>query len=603
MKHLIFLFFFAVSLTMFGEDNKLYTNPVLHPDNYPNVSSAADPFVFKDTDGTYYCYVTGGGFPVFSSRDLVNWTHRGNAFPRSRAKWANINFWAPEVVKIGDTYYLNYTGAVSDPEPKRIGLATSKSPVGPFDDVSTEPFYSLGAKGCIDSHIFIDDDGRTFLYYSLALRENIVNGVNRSEIWVIELKPDLSGFIGEAKQLFYPTLPWENNVAEAPAMVKRNGIYYLMYSGNGYANAKYAVGYATSSSPMGPFVKYSKNPILINGNLGPTVTGTGHHSVTTSPDGTELICVYHSHINLSALGGGPRKVHIDRMGFTSDGVIYINGPTITPQAYPSFTQKTPMGDLWFDVDFSSEEWMGYFNEAGYDFKAITPGQHLNFEEGTTFVLEDINGFNFNANAFREATPFTSVCGKTFEYSIRLRQNNNPTYIEFPEVNNAKQIILYVQNPNTASNMNNLTLEKKNAEGKWEIVTQWSVPALNLLSTDSDYELACNINIEEPVTLRVYRQEDRFLKIFRIMLEKYNTGSSIKSVCRDNNKFFINRKTLFLPEGASNAKLLVFDLVGKQVYNCEVNSDRIDLQNINPGIYIVKLITKQGETTQKVIIGE
>jgi beta-xylosidase len=318
-----------------------YTNPVIHPDNYSDISSAADPGVFKDADGTYYCYVTGQGFPVFSSKDLVNWTYRGKAFPKARAKWATINFWAPEVVKVGNYYYLNYTGAVTDPDPKRIGLAKSTSPVGPFDDVSSQPFYKHAeAKGCIDSHIFIDEDGRTFLYYSLALRENVVNGVNRSEIWVIELNPDLSGVKGAAKQLFVPTLAWESNVAEGPCMVKRNGIYYLMYSGNGYGNANYAVGYATSSSPTGPFVKYADNPILIHTGLGKKVTGTGHNSVTTSPDGKELFCVYHSHINLDELGGGPRKVNIDRLNFTADNVMYIDGPTITPQNYPSASQAS-----------------------------------------------------------------------------------------------------------------------------------------------------------------------------------------------------------------------------------------------------------------------
>jgi beta-xylosidase len=334
MKNPIILLFFVLSFAPLRADNT-YTNPVIHPDNYSDISSAADPFVFKDTDGTYYCYVTGVGFPVFSSTDLVNWTYRGKAFPKARAKWAAFNFWAPEVVKIGDTYYLNYTGSATEEDPKRIGLAKSKSPAGPFDDVSNDPFYSLGTKGCIDSHIFVDDDGRTFLYYSLALRQNVVNGVNRSEIWVVELNPDLSGVKSAAKQLFYPTHAWESNVNEAPAILKRNGVYYLMYSGQGYANANYAVGYATSSSPTGPFTKYASNPILIHTGLGNKATGTGHNSVTTSPDGKELFCVYHSHIDLAGLGGAPRKVNIDRMGFTADNVMYIDGPTITPQNYPS----------------------------------------------------------------------------------------------------------------------------------------------------------------------------------------------------------------------------------------------------------------------------
>jgi len=410
MKHLIILFLFVASSTSLWADDT-YTNAVINPDDY-GLSSSADPFVFKDTDGTYYCYVTGAGFPVFSSKDLVNWTYRGKAFPKARAKWATVNFWAPEVVKLGNIYYLNYTGSESDDSPKRIGLASSKSPIGPFDDVSATPFYNLGTKGCIDSHIFIDDDGRTYLYYSLALAQNVVNGVNRSEIWGIEVKPDLSGFIGTAKQLFYPTLSWENNVSEAPTMVKHDGTYYLMYSGNGYGNAKYAVGYATSASPLGTFTKYAGNPILINGNKGPAITGTGHNSVTTSPDGTELICVYHSHINLAQLGGGPRKVNIDRMGFYSNGVMYVSGPTNTPQNYPSFLQ-TAIPSIKTENSF-----FFFPNPVKDEITVVIPNSKAGNIEIYDLKGGAVYSFNFTHNTGKITVPVSSL--NTGMYVICLR---------------------------------------------------------------------------------------------------------------------------------------------------------------------------------------
>jgi len=596
MRYLIVLFFFVASFASLRAQSA-YTNAVINPGDY-GLDSAADPFVLKDTDGMYYCYVTGAGFPVFSSRDLVNWKYIAKSFPKARALWATANFWAPEVVKVGSYYYLNYTASETDDSPKRIGLARSKSPVGPFDDVSDVPFYSLGAKGCIDSDIFIDDDGRTYLYYSLAPAQNIVNGVARSEIWGIEVKPDLSGFIGVVKQLFIPTLAWESNITEAPTMVKHNGTYYLMYSGNGYSSAKYAVGYATSESPLGTFTKYAGNPILINGNMGPAVTGTGHNAVTTSPDGTELICVYHSHIDLASLGGGPRKVNIDRMGFTSNGIMYINGPTNTPQNYPSSTPVVEgKAETWFDVDFNTDEWLDAFNDAGYDFRATAAGNPV------TFSTDDVsvNDFIFNANGYKEGAPFTSVCERDFQYSIRLRQQKTPTYIEFPEVANAGKITLYVQNPNTSGTANSLSLQKKNEDGDWDPLFQWSVPALNLLSPSSDYELNYRIDTREPVSLRIYREEDRFLKVFRMILEKYDTGSSIKSSNLEKIDLSVTGKTLFLSGIVNNADLSVFDLTGKQVFACRVNSDKIDLQNIDAGIYIVKLIAEQGEITRKVVV--
>ena len=44
--------------------------------------------------------------------------------------------------------------------------------------------------------------------------------------------------------------------------MKKGDTYYLIYSANHYESKDYAVGYATASSPKGPWTKYSGNPIL-----------------------------------------------------------------------------------------------------------------------------------------------------------------------------------------------------------------------------------------------------------------------------------------------------------------------------------------------------
>jgi beta-xylosidase len=322
-------------------DDRYYTNPVIHPDSFTQIGSAADPFVLKDSDGTYYCYVTGGGYPCFSSVDLVNWRYVRNVFPAAGRKWATGGFWAPEAVKVNSTYYLIYCASTGD-GPKRIGIASSTSPTGPFVDLSNKPLIDLGEKGCIDPHILIDDDNRIYCYYSYAMSTNYVPelGKSRSEIFVVELAPDLSETTGDHTLLFYPTQAWEfkssagNYWNEGAEVIKHNGTYYLMYSANCYCNSDYAMGYATSSSPTGPFVKYANNPILSNAGVAARVSGPGHHSVTTSPDGTELICVYHSHADLAAKGGY-RMVNIDRMRFLPNGALSVVGPSYTAQKYPS----------------------------------------------------------------------------------------------------------------------------------------------------------------------------------------------------------------------------------------------------------------------------
>lgn len=141
---------------------------------------------------------------------------------------------------------------------------------------------------------------------------------------------DLSGIVpGTLKQLTTCRLN-EGRVNEGPFMLKYQDQYYLTYSVNGYTDHNYSVKLAVSDSPLGKFA--GKGTILEK--CGPLV-GTGHHSFTTSPDGSELIIAYHCHYSTTRIH--ERKLCIDRCRFvpTSDGyTISVYGPTSTAQPYP-----------------------------------------------------------------------------------------------------------------------------------------------------------------------------------------------------------------------------------------------------------------------------
>jgi hypothetical protein len=85
--------------------------------------------------------------------------------------------------------------------------------------------------------------------------------------------------------------------AEGSSTLKTYGpdgrpIYYLTYSANNWETPQYGVGYATSSSPLGPFKKSPTNPILSqNASIG--MYSTGHGSFAVSPDGRQLYYVHH----------------------------------------------------------------------------------------------------------------------------------------------------------------------------------------------------------------------------------------------------------------------------------------------------------------------
>jgi GH43 family beta-xylosidase len=240
-------------------------------------------------------------------------------------------------VLLNGKYFMHYSARWGKNQSLRIGVAVADSPAGPFVDAFNRPMFDLGY-AAIDGHVFFDDDGRKYFYYSRDCSENIVDGRHESHLYVAELNDDLLSFKSEPLLITQPEQEWEIRSGaewrwnEGPFVLKHNGIYYLMYSANFYASRDYSVGYAVSEKPMGPFVKATHNPVLASPHA--DISGPGHNSVTVSPDGNELFIVYHIHTDATN-PSGDRQVCIDRMGFREDGTMYAHGPTNTPQPAPA----------------------------------------------------------------------------------------------------------------------------------------------------------------------------------------------------------------------------------------------------------------------------
>lgn len=313
---------------------KTYQNPLRYP--------VADPFVLY-YEGTYYLYGTDergseNGFPVYTSTNLVDWQDRGFAFKKSENTWSKVNFWGPEVVRVGDEFYMYYNASPNKipnvwPFNMHLCIAKSDSPLGPFDELKA-PFYNPPGKDeAIDQNLFIDDDGQAYLYFTFVTR-------GRNEIQAVQLKDNLIEFDGEPVVCVRPEQAWENRawkghrVAEGAFMLKHNGYYYLTYTANHFLDPNYCIGYATSKNPLGPWEKYDSNPILKRNDF---INGPGHGMFIKSPDGSEIFIVYHTHYNTEQVG--PRQLAIDRVRFEKNDngpdMLVVDGPTYTPQRLPS----------------------------------------------------------------------------------------------------------------------------------------------------------------------------------------------------------------------------------------------------------------------------
>jgi len=281
----------------------------------------------------------------------------------------------------------------------------------------------------------------------------------------------------------------------------------------------------------------------------------------------------------------------------------------------------------YDVDFNSNEWLDAFLAAGYNFRdsvpittGTNPGIAIPFGSDATYVLNINGGFNINGNGFKDVNPgFTSVCGRTFQYCIRLR-NGAVTFIQFPGqvAAGTYKMTLYVNNPNATTkstfyltdglpDLATCTDGKETGTNvRWIPPTYLATASISESGAYSpgqvDEEIVIdNITIDNPVSLTIWRDETRFLKVYRIILEKYNDNTSIQSPVNEKTDLFVTGKTLSLSGNVNNADLSVFNLAGIKVFYCKVNSNKVDLQDISAGAYIVKLITQEGETVKKVII--
>jgi beta-xylosidase len=266
----------------------------------------ADPFILE-ADGWYYIYGThaADGIVVYRSKDLKSWSDRcGNAKNglalHKDDVWGDKMFWAPEVYKIGSKYLMTYSCQ------EHICYAESASPMGPFVQREHKP-YLPQEKG-IDSSIFIDDNGKAYMFW--------VRFTNGNAIWVAEMSNDLHQVKLETARhlLDAEEGTWEHQrgkVVEGPMVIKLGGRYYLTYSGNDFRSQDYAVGFAVADAPMGPYKRYAKNPVL-HWHCG--YAGTGHHAVLRT--GKKYYMVYHAHKNLKKVT--PRQTLIAPMKMRRD---------------------------------------------------------------------------------------------------------------------------------------------------------------------------------------------------------------------------------------------------------------------------------------------
>jgi xylan 1,4-beta-xylosidase len=276
----------------------------------------ADPFVLH-ANGLYYLYGTSGsaadkGIPVYTSTDLIHWkgplgaAGDGLALIKGQT-FGDKGFWAPFVLQQNNKFYMYYTAN------EEIAVAVSDSPLGPFVQKTFTSMHP-GIKE-IDPHVFVDDNGKKYLY--------MVRLQNGNRIFGAELNNDLVSIKQSTLQpCISQSQPWEIAsgsqwpVTEAPAVLKYKGLYYMFYTANDFRHPDYNVGYAVSQNPLGPWKKNEDNPIIPKTR---GIQGTGHCELIRSAAG-EWLMFYHTHYSTDKVS--PRRTAFSRISFRADGSSY-----------------------------------------------------------------------------------------------------------------------------------------------------------------------------------------------------------------------------------------------------------------------------------------
>lgn len=298
------------------------------PTNFP------DPFVLVH-GGRYYAYATnanGANVPMAFSSDLQSWNLLavpGNpdafhdAMPSLPAWAARGRTWAPEVIRIGNSFILYFTAHHRGRDQQCIGAAVSRDPRGPFVPQGGEPLvcqHRLG--GTIDANPFRDSNGQLYFYFKND--GNHPSARTATHLWGQRLAPDGLSLVGEPVALVRNDAGWEGHLVEAPFMVRRGERYVMFFSANDFAwqrhqrLSNYATGYATCATPLGPCTDAAANPILASSRRPLCLSGPGHPAVFEA-NGRQYIAfhAWAARRNCSP-GGDARFLHIAPLDWNGD---------------------------------------------------------------------------------------------------------------------------------------------------------------------------------------------------------------------------------------------------------------------------------------------
>lgn len=299
------------------------------------MQDGADPWMYKHTDGYYYfTKTTGSDVTVWKSASITGM----DGAPRRVIPTGGHNIWAPELHYIHGAWYIYYAMDDGDNVNHRMYVMENTS-ADPLQGVWKQKgqITDTTNRWAIDGTVLQVNGELYFIWSGWEGKENIRQNLyiaHMSNPWTID---------SERVEISRPTYAWETNhspqVNEGPQVAIRNGIINLVYSASGSWTNDYCLGLITADVTrdlLDPASWHKREePIFVSGN---GLYGPGHHSFTTSPDGTEDWIVYHVAKYKDA--GWNREVRMQPFTWNAD-----NTPNLGVPADPNLPLSLPSGEV------------------------------------------------------------------------------------------------------------------------------------------------------------------------------------------------------------------------------------------------------------------
>ncbi len=312
------------------------------------IGSTPDPWIYRH-DGKYYlCKSSGDGIAISSSEKLSSLKSTKRVWYKPAAEtglWNSYNLWAPELYYIDGKWYIYYTaGTQGTYLNQRSGVLRAKTsdPMGEWEDLGmlyTGDEYKENIVPTAENTAYAIDlatfehNGQRYAVWS-GLPDKTVDG--NQCIYIAKMSNPYTISSNRVK-LSCADKTWEmkasSRINEGPAILKRNGKIFIVYSANGSWTKHYTLGYLMidDSKDLMTASNWTKSANeafyrcddTVNPEMG--VNGVGHCCFTTSPDGTEDWIVYHAK-NYNDNTNSGRSTYIKKFTWNNDGTPNFGTP-------------------------------------------------------------------------------------------------------------------------------------------------------------------------------------------------------------------------------------------------------------------------------------